>query len=155
MFAENQYGGLNRSITGGSDMGSMWDNRIAASFKTPGTNANANITSYFDNPLTLWEDPTVTDRIKRTGAIEGDDTLVNSRLFFAMDNGIWMCTDANGKAFDPGKPKGRGSIRWFRVSDKRGIHFHDHFKRWQLTLCHYFRRKNIQNRQSNFCQIRH
>jgi hypothetical protein len=122
MFAENQYGGLNRSITGGSDMGSMWDNRIAASFKTP-NNENANITSYFDNPLTLWEDPTVIDRIKRTGAVEGDDTLVNSRLFFAMDNGIWMCTDANGKAFDPGKPKGRGSIRWFRVSDKRGIHF--------------------------------
>jgi hypothetical protein len=54
MFAENQYGGLNRSITGGSDMGSMWDNRIAASFKTP-NNENANITSYFDNPLTLWK----------------------------------------------------------------------------------------------------
>ena len=121
MFAENQYGGLYRSITGGSDMSSMWDNRIEASLKS-GTNSIGN-TSYFDNPLTLWEDPTVTDRIKRTGAIDGDDTLVNSRLFFAIDNGIWMCTDANGKAFDPGKPKGRGSIRWFRVSDKRGIHF--------------------------------
>jgi len=102
-------------------MSSMWDNRIEASLKS-GTNSIGN-TSYFDNPLTLWEDPTVTDRIKRTGAIDGDDTLVNSRLFFAIDNGIWMCTDANGKAFDPGKPKGRGSIRWFRVSDKRGIHF--------------------------------
>ena len=121
MFAENQYGGLYRSITGGSDMSSMWDNRIEASLKS-GTNSIGN-TSYFDNPLTLWEDPTVTDRIKRTGAIDGDDTLVNSRLFFAIDNGIWMCTDANGKAFDPGKQKGRGSIRWFRVSDKRGIHF--------------------------------
>ncbi len=121
MFAENQYGGLYRSITGCSDMSSMWDNRIEASLKS-GTNSIGN-TSYFDNPLTLWEDPTVTDRIKRTGAIDGDDTLVNSRLFFAIDNGIWMCTDANGKAFDPGKPKGRGSIRWFRVSDKRGIHF--------------------------------
>ena len=106
MFAENQYGGLYRSITGGSDMSSMWDNRIEASLKS-GTNSIGN-TSYFDNPLTLWEDPTVTDRIKRTGAIDGDDTLVNSRLFFAIDNGIWMCTDANGKAFDPGKPKGRG-----------------------------------------------
>jgi hypothetical protein len=122
MFAENQYGGLNRSITGGSDMGSMWDNRIAASFQTA-NNPNANITRNFDNPLTLWEDPAVVERIKTSGVQDGDDTLVNSRLFFVMNNGIWMCTDATGSSFDPGKPKGRGSVRWFRVSERTGIHF--------------------------------
>jgi hypothetical protein len=122
MFATSQYGKLNRSVTGGSSMSEMWDNRIAGSFKTP-DNPNQNINDYFDTPLTLWENPDVLERIRAEGIKDGDDTLINSRLFFVMNNGIWMCNDAIAKQHDPGKPKNNGAVRWFRVSNLTNLHF--------------------------------
>lgn len=116
MFAESQYGNLRRSIAGGTDMVSIWDNRVSASHLS----ANRP-TSYFNNPMVLWEDPVLVDSVKTFGDNAEYDTLINARLYYAMNDGIWMCKNALGDRHEPGKNK-EGAIRWFRISDLRNVH---------------------------------
>ncbi|PCJ66073.1 MAG: hypothetical protein COA58_08340 [Bacteroidetes bacterium] len=117
LFGESQYGNLRRSVTSGSSMGSIWDNRITASFQS-----NSRPTGYFNNPLCLWEDPLIVDSVKLRGPVEGEDTLIDSRLYYAMDDGIWMCQNALSAPFEPNVNKD-GSIRWFRISSLTNVHY--------------------------------
>lgn len=118
MFGESQYGNLRRSITGGSSFDDMWDNRIRSSFSS----TSSRPTGYFNNPMTLWENPAVIDSIEARGRTEADDSIANGRIFFATDNGVWMCVNAYGKPHDPTSPKA-GAIRWFRISTVRRVHY--------------------------------
>ena len=117
MFGESQYGNLRRSITAGSSFESMWDNRISSSFASA-----QRPTGYFNNPFTLWENPAVIESIETFGRRTSDDSIANARIFFATNDGIWMCKNAYGKPHDPTGPK-EGSIRWFRVSNLRRVHY--------------------------------
>jgi hypothetical protein len=117
LFAESQYGNLARSLTGGNSMDRIWDNRITASFAS--TNRP---TGYFDNPLCLWEDPAIVDSVKTYGPAEGLDSTIDARLYFAMNDGIWMCQNALSGAFEPNVNKD-GGIRWFRISGLTGVHY--------------------------------
>lgn len=117
MFGESQYGNLRRSITAGSSFESIWDNRISSSFASA-----RRPTGYFNNPFTLWENPAVIDSIETYGNRESDDSIANARLYFATNDGIWMCKNVYGKPHDPTNPKD-GSIRWFRISNLKRVHY--------------------------------
>ena len=117
MFGESQYGNLRRSVKGGIDMEEIWDNRIEASFSSTARNTN-----YFNNPFTLWENPAVLNSVKTNGEQVNDDTLLDARLYFAMDDGVWMAKNALLEKFDPNEPKNQGAIRWFRISNIRNVH---------------------------------
>ncbi|MGB1037606.1 MAG: T9SS type A sorting domain-containing protein [Bacteroidia bacterium] len=119
MFGEWQQGNLRRSITGGSDMQKIWDNRVQSAFTSTSPERPTN---YFNTALCLWESPDIVDDVKRRGALDGEDTLIDARLYFAMDNGVWMCKNALSKAHDGANPKDVGAIRWFRVSNVRNVH---------------------------------
>lgn len=117
MFAESQYGNLRRSVNGGDDMLSIWDNRISSSF------ASSNRpTGYFSNAFDLWENPNVVDSVTTRGANEGDEILVDGRIYFATNNGVWMCKNAFAERFDPVSPDDTSMVRWFRVSTVRSVH---------------------------------
>ena len=116
LFGESQYGNLRRSLTGGASMSSIWDNRISASLAT------GRPTSYFNNPFCLWEDPVIVDSVKTYGPAEGLDSTIDARLYFATNDGIWMCQNALSGAFEPNVNKD-GGIRWFRISGLTGVHY--------------------------------
>lgn len=122
MFGENQYGGLRRSTTGGAEMSTIWDNRIRGAFAST---SQAN--TYFNTPLELWEDPAVIEAIKgATTELTSDDylgfdTIMKSRLFMGMNDGIYMCNNVLRETFNPDKPS-NDNIRWFKVGTIGGIH---------------------------------
>lgn len=81
VFAESQNGGMVRSLNAGGSPSRIWDSRIAgsgdpASLNTDGTIRQAN--NIFNTPMQLWENL--------------EDS--SSRLFFGMDQGVWMANDA-------------------------------------------------------------
>lgn len=117
VFGESQFGNLRRSVTGGPDMQDIWDNRVEASFASTARNTN-----YFSNPLWLWEDPVLVDSTKDFGNVEGRDTVIDARLYFAMDDGIWMCKNALSPPHNPDVPKDEDQVRWFRVSTITNVH---------------------------------
>jgi hypothetical protein len=93
VFAESQNGGMARSLNAGGSPSRIWDTRIAgsgdpASLNTDGTIRQAN--NIFNTPMQLWED--LADS--------------SSRLFFGMNNAIWM---ANGAVLSP-------SPQWFKLA---------------------------------------
>ena len=116
MFGESQYGNLRRSITAGASFESIWDNRIRASFGSA-----SRPTNYFNDPMALWENPAVIDSIETYGKRESDDSIANGRIYFAANDGVWVCINAYGKPHDPTNPKD-GSIRWFRISNLSRVH---------------------------------
>ena len=117
LFAESQYGNLRRSLTGGASMSDIWDNRIRASFAS--TNRP---TGYFNNPFCLWEEPAIVDSVKTYGPAEGLDSIIDARIYFAMNDGIWMCQNALSGAFEPNVNKD-GTVRWFRISNISNVHY--------------------------------
>ncbi len=93
VFAESQNGGMIRSLNAGGSPSRIWDSRLAgsgdpASLNTDGTIRQAN--NIFNTPMQLWEDLS-------------DST---NRLFFAMDNAVWM---ANGAVLSP-------NPQWFKLA---------------------------------------
>ncbi|MCB9247005.1 MAG: T9SS type A sorting domain-containing protein [Flavobacteriales bacterium] len=82
LFFQSQYGGLLRSLNAGGSGGRMWDSRINASFFDPDDPDNASdrvqANRIFNTPIRLWENT-------ETG---------ENRLFFALDNEVWMANDA-------------------------------------------------------------
>lgn len=116
MFGESQFGNMRRSIAGGIDMGSIWDNRIRSAFAS--TNQPNNI---FNTPLELWESPEYVDSVKIYGPNEDWDTRVKARLFIVMNDGVWMCNNVLSSGFNPDKPS-NDNIRWFKVSGTTGVH---------------------------------
>ena len=93
IFAESQNGGMARSLNAGGSPSRIWDSRIAgsgepASLNTDGTIRQAN--NIFNTPMQLWED--LSDS--------------SSRLFFGMDNAVWM---ANGAVLSP-------NPQWFKIA---------------------------------------
>ncbi len=118
MFGESQYGNLRRSITGGGSFESIWDNRIRASF-----NSATQPTSYFNNALALWENTEIINALETRDKEESDDSLINAKLYFAADDGVWVCNNALGKPHDPDNPKDFGAVRWFRISNIPSVHY--------------------------------
>jgi len=112
MFGESQYGNLRRSITGGGAFSSIWDNRIRNSF----VSANRP-TSSFNTAITLWENPQILAELESRDKTPEDDSLIDARLYYGADDGVWMVKNALSKAHDPANPKNNGAIRWFRVAD--------------------------------------
>ena len=117
MWGESQWSNLRRSEVGGTEMVSIWDNRIRSAFSSATQPSNS-----FNAPMCLWENPSVIERREITGPEEGDDTLVNARLYLTMDDGVWMCKNALSKLHDGSNPKDEGAIRWFKVSSLTNIH---------------------------------
>jgi hypothetical protein len=116
MFGESQYGNMRRSIAGGVDMGSIWDNRIRSAF------ASANQPNgIFNTPMELWENPIYVDSVKLFGPNEEWDSKIGARLFMMMNDGVWMCNNAYGSGFNPDKPS-NDNIRWFKISGTTGVH---------------------------------
>ena len=116
IFGESQYGNLRRSLLDGSAMESIWDNRVASVFAS-----NARPTGYFNNPVYLWEDPAIVNEIKNNGPTGQEDATVNARLYFAMNDGVWVCKNAFAKPHDPNSPTEDKQVRWFRVSSQTGV----------------------------------
>jgi hypothetical protein len=112
MFGESQYGNLNRSITGGGAFSSIWDNRIRASF-----NSTRQPTSSFNTAITLWENPQILAELESRDKTPKDDSLIDARLYYGSDDGVWMVKNAFSKEHDPANPKDNGAIRWFRVAN--------------------------------------
>ncbi len=46
-----------------------------------------------------------------------DDSLIDARLYYGADDGVWMVKNALSKEHDPANPKDNGAVRWFRVAD--------------------------------------
>lgn len=118
MFGESQYGNLRRSITGGGSFESIWDNRIRASH-----NSVSRPTGYFNNALALWENPAVIGALDSLPRTALTDSSINAKLYFAADDGVWVCNNALGKPHDGTNPKDFGAVRWFRISTIRGVHY--------------------------------
>jgi hypothetical protein len=118
IFAESQYGNLHRSLLDGSAMETIWDNRVRASFAS-----NTNPTSYFNNPYHLWEDPAVVNEVKTNGPTGQEDAAVDARIYFAMNDGVWVCKNAFAKPHQPASPTEDQQVRWFRVSSQTGVHY--------------------------------
>lgn len=116
MFGESQYGNMRRSIIGGPDMNSIWDNRIRNAFATA-----SQPTSYFNTPLELWEDPAILDSVKINGPSTRYDTLIKSRLYMGFNDGVYVCNNAVGAEFNPDRPS-NNDIRWFKVANTRSVH---------------------------------
>ncbi|MFT7379732.1 MAG: photosystem II stability/assembly factor-like uncharacterized protein [Bacteroidia bacterium] len=116
IFAESQYGNLNRSLLDGSAMESIWDNRVESVFAS-----NTRPTGYFNNPMYLWEDPAIVNEVKNNGPTGQEDATVNARLYFAMNDGVWVCKNAFAKLHDPNSPTEDKQVRWFRVSSQTGV----------------------------------
>ena len=116
IFGETVYGNLRRSLLDGSAMESIWDNRVASVFAS-----NARPTGYFNNPVYLWEDPAIVNEIKNNGPTGQEDATVNARLYFAMNDGVWVCKNAFAKPHDPNSPTEDKQVRWFRVSSQTGV----------------------------------
>jgi hypothetical protein len=112
MFGESQNGNLRRSITGGGAFSSIWDNRIRASF-----NSTSEPTSSFNTAITLWENPQILAELESRDKTPKDDSLIDARLYYGADNGVWMVKNALSKEHDPANPKDNGAIRWFRVAN--------------------------------------
>lgn len=118
MFGESQYGNLRRSITGGGSFESIWDNRISSSHVS-----TTRPTNYFNNALTLWENPDIISALETRPKEAADDSLINAKLYFAANDGVWVCNNALGKPHDPTNPKNFGAVRWFRISTVRNVHY--------------------------------
>ena len=118
VFGETYNSRVSRSITGGSEMETIWDNRIRGVFGSTTEPSN-----YFNAALCLWESPDIIDNVKRRGRVEGEDTLLDARLYLAMNNGVWMCKNALSKPHDASNPKDEGAVRWFRVSPRTNVHY--------------------------------
>jgi hypothetical protein len=116
IFAESQYGNLRRSLLDGSAMESIWDNRVESVFAS-----NTRPTGYFNNPVYLWEDPAIVNEVKNNGPTGQEDATVNARLYFAMNDGVWVCKNAFAKPHDPNSPTEDKQVRWFRVSSQTGV----------------------------------
>jgi hypothetical protein len=116
IFAESQYGNLRRSLLDGSAMESIWDNRVESVFAS-----NTRPTGYFNNPMYLWEDPAIVNEVKNNGPTGQEDATVNARLYFAMNDGVWVCKNAFAKPHDPNSPTEDKQVRWFRVSSQTGV----------------------------------
>ena len=116
IFGETVYGNLRRSLLDGSAMESIWDNRVASVFAS-----NARPTGYFNNPVYLWEDPAIVNEVKNNGPTGQEDATVNARLYFAMNDGVWVCKNAFAKPHDPNSPTEDKQVRWFRVSSQTGV----------------------------------
>lgn len=116
MFGESQYGNLRRSIAGGIDMSSIWDNRIRSAFASA-----SQPNGIFNTPMELWEDPVYIDSVKIYGPNEAWDTKIRSRLFLMMNDGVWMCNNALRTVFNADKPE-NVNIRWFKISGTTGVH---------------------------------
>lgn len=92
LFAESQNGNMRRSLNAGGNTSPIWDGRIGTSDYMANVTAEGTVrqpNNIFNTPMQLWEDLT-------------DST---NRLFFALDEGVWM---ANGAVTEP-------SPQWFRV----------------------------------------
>jgi hypothetical protein len=119
MFGESQYGNLRRSITGGGAFSPIWDNRIRASFTS-----TSRPTSSFNTAISLWENPQILAELESRDKTIEDDSLIDARLYYAADNGVWMVKNALSKAHDPANPKDNGAVRWFRVADmSSNVHY--------------------------------
>ena len=118
MFGESQYGNLRRSITGGGSFESIWDNRIRSTFGSA-----SQPTNYFNNALCLWENPDVLAEVETRDKTEADDSLINAKLYFAANDGVWVCNNALGKPHDGSAPKDFGAVRWFRISNVGRVHY--------------------------------
>ena len=116
IFGESQYGNLRRSLLDGSAMESIWDNRVESVFAS-----NTRPTGYFNNPVYLWEDPAIVNEVKNNGPTGQEDATVNARLYFAMNDGVWVCKNAFAKPHDPNSPTEDKQVRWFRVSSQTGV----------------------------------
>ena len=112
MFGESQYGNLRRSITGGGAFSPIWDNRIRASF-----NSTRQPTSSFNTAITLWENPQILAELETREKTPEDDSLIDARLYYGADDGVWMVKNALARAHDGKTPKDNGAIRWFRVAN--------------------------------------
>ena len=118
IFAEQQYGVLHRSLLDGSSMETIWDNRVSTALVSA-----SRPTSYFNNPYHLWEDPAVVNDVKTNGPTGREDATVNARLYFAMNDGVWVCKNAFAKAHQPAAPTEDEQVRWFRVSSQTGVQY--------------------------------
>jgi hypothetical protein len=118
IFGESQYGNLRRSLLDGNAMESIWDNRVKSVFAS-----NTRPTGYFNNPMYLWEDPAIVNEVKTNGPTGQEDATVNARLYFAMNDGVWVCKNAFAKPHDPNSPTEDKQVRWFRVSNQTGVQY--------------------------------
>ena len=118
MFGESQYGNLRRSITGGGSFETIWDNRITASHSSA-----TRPTNYFNNALALWENPQILAELETRDKVDADDSLINAKLYFAADDGVWVCNNALAKPHDPDNPKDFETVRWHRISTVRNVHY--------------------------------
>lgn len=118
IFAESQYGNLNRSIQDGDAMEEIWDNRVRSVFSSA-----SRPTGYFNNPMHLWEDPAVVEQVKTFGTKTEEDAEVDARLYYAMNDGVWMCKNAFAKPHDPIAPTEDRQVRWFRVSSRTNVQY--------------------------------
>ncbi|MDG2454406.1 MAG: T9SS type A sorting domain-containing protein [Bacteroidia bacterium] len=118
MFGESQYGNLRRSVTGGGAFESIWDNRIRASHASA-----SRPTGYFNNALALWENPEVIGALDSLPRTVETDSSINAKLYFAANDGVWVCNNALGKPHDGANPKDLGAVRWFRISNIRSVHY--------------------------------
>ena len=112
MFGESQNGNLRRSITGGGSFEPIWDNRIRASFAT-----NSQPTTSFNTAITLWENPEILSELENRPRTIEDDSLIDARLYYGADDGVWMAKNVLSRAHDPLNPKDNGAVRWFKVFD--------------------------------------
>jgi len=114
MFGEAYYGGIRRSLAGGVDMSSFWDNRISEAFAS-----SSQPNTIFNTAIELWEDPEIVDLVKTNGPDSKYDSQIKSRLFLTMNDGIYMCNNVLGALHNPDKPS-NDNIRWFKVSNATG-----------------------------------
>ena len=116
VFAEQYNSGMYRSVTGGTEMTQIWDNRIRKAFVS--TNQASTI---FNARMELWEDPVLVARMKDSADYFTDeqrlkmDSMMESRFFLCMDDGIYMCNNALKTAFNDDNPSDEDT-RWFKVS---------------------------------------
>ncbi|MBI1305005.1 MAG: T9SS type A sorting domain-containing protein [Bacteroidetes bacterium] len=77
VFVLSQNGTLGRTLNAGGNASNIWDERIKAYF-VDGTEPSLQASHIFNTPLQLWENTTTEE----------------SKLFFALDNEVWMANDA-------------------------------------------------------------
>ncbi len=111
MFGESYNGTVRRSIVGGTEMATFWDNRIRNAF-----DGASSPNSIFNTPLELWEEQLYVDSAKIYGPNDDWNNIMKSRFFMPFRSGIFMCNNVLRDAHNPEDPSDE-RIRWFKVSD--------------------------------------
>ncbi|MBT8326694.1 MAG: T9SS type A sorting domain-containing protein, partial [Bacteroidia bacterium] len=121
VFAESYNSLMQRSTVGGTEMAPIWDNRIEQAFVSA-----TQPSSIFNARMELWEDPVLVARIKDSADFFSDeerlkmDSMMESRFFLCMNDGIYMCNNALKTAFNEDDPSD-DDTRWFRVSNVTSV----------------------------------